>query len=220
MSLLPTVERGPSSAAAGVVIWLHGLGADGNDFAPIVPLLRTPSVRYVFPHAPARPVTINGGHVMRSWYDIRHLEPGPGRESDDDIRASAVQIEALIRHEIAAGTPAHKIVLAGFSQGGALAVHTGLRFDATLAGIMALSTYLVMPDALTAEAHASNVQTPALVCHGTEDGVVSFRRGAELADRLDDGRSLEWHDFPMGHEVCEPELAVIGAWIRARLGLG
>ena len=224
--LLDCLEFGPSprEGAAASVIWLHGLGADGHDFAPIVPMLKLPSVRFVLPHAQTRPVTINGGFVMRAWYDILALDFSGVRESERDIRGSAEQISALIEREKLRGTPADKIVLVGFSQGGAMALHVGVRERETLAGIAVLSAYAVLGGkTLGAERNPANANTPMLICHGSKDPVVPMFLGKAAHDQmkaLDPTRPLEWHDYPMGHEVCPEELAVIAKWLRACLGLG
>lgn len=214
MSLLRTVEIGPEDADRPVV-WLHGLGADGHDFAPLVPHLGLPDVRFVFPHAPMAPVTVNGGFVMRSWYDIRMLEAGPDRECEADIRTSAESIEMLLDRERDRG--AERIVLAGFSQGGAMTYHVGLRFGEALAGLMTLSTYLVLPDLLEAEKHPANASTPLLACHGTHDDVVALARGRAAYDAVSPGREAAWHTFPCAHGVHERQIQVMSAWLRQRL---
>ena len=218
--LLPCVEVGPAEGAAHSVIWLHGLGANGHDFEPIVPLLEMPTTRFVFPHAPVLPVTINMGMTMPAWYDILTLDESPTREPPEHILASAALIEALVAREKERGVPAEKVVLAGFSQGGAMALHTGLRHSERLAGIMVLSAYLVLPDRLEAEVAAANRQTPMLFCHGTHDPMVPCRRGKasmEAVHQLNPERPLIWEEFPMGHEVCPPELGLIKAWLKKRL---
>jgi phospholipase/carboxylesterase len=199
------------------VIWLHGLGADGHDFEPIVPELRLAfAARFVFPHAPVRPVTINGGMEMRAWYDIlgfdRHAaEDAPG------IRASAAALTELIDNEIERGMPADRIVLAGFSQGGAIALHTALREPRKLGGVMALSTYLPLATTLAAERSAASSGLPIFIAHGSADNVLplalgeSSRRALEAA-----GYRVEWHAYPMAHSVCLEEILAIGAWLTAR----
>jgi phospholipase/carboxylesterase len=218
--LLPCVEVEPSDAARACVIWMHGLGADGHDFEPVVPMLRTPGVRYVFPHAPSLPVTINGGWVMPAWYDILSLDHGDHRENESHIRTSASRIEALIEREHARGIPSRQIVLAGFSQGAAMALHVGLRHDQSLAGIVALSGYLVLGSRTSDECSDANRDTPTLLCHGTEDPIVPVHLGESSRDALrtlSPDRPLEWHEFPMEHTVCPDELELVGAWLRARL---
>jgi phospholipase/carboxylesterase len=224
--LLDCLEFGPpaSQAAPASVIWLHGLGADGHDFAPIVPMLRMPSVRFVLPHADTRPVTINGGFVMRAWYDILGLDFSGVRESERHIVESAEQISALIERERLRGTPSERIALVGFSQGGAMALHVGVRARERLAGIAMLSGYLLLGGkTLAAERDLANATTPVLICHGSRDPVVPVFLGKAAHDQLkalDPERPIEWHDYPMGHEVCPEEIAVIAKWLRGCLGLG
>lgn len=212
--MLDVVDVGPDDAEA-VVVWLHGLGADGHDFEPLVPLFGLPEVRFVFPHAFMRPVTINGGYVMRAWYDIRTLAEGPGRESVEDIVDTAAMLGELIRDEQSRG--AKKVLLAGFSQGGAMAYHVGLRFPEPLAGILALSTYLVMEDTLEDEMSPANRTTPILSCHGTHDEVVPLARGLRAHKRVAAGRDARWHTFPVAHGLHEDEVALIRAWLHERL---
>ncbi|MBU0593717.1 MAG: alpha/beta fold hydrolase [Gammaproteobacteria bacterium] len=201
---------------ASAVIWLHGLGADGHDFAPIVPELGLPAgmaVRFIFPHAPLLPVTINNGYVMPAWYDVRSLDL---RQTEDEtgIRASQQQVEALIRLEEARGIPASRIVLAGFSQGGAIALHTGLRHEAPLAGVLALSTYLPLPDTLDTEASPTNAHLPIFMAHGTADSVIPVAQGIASRNRLQDHRyRVEWREYPMAHSVCPGEITDIGQWL-------
>jgi phospholipase/carboxylesterase len=209
------VETAPKPGAC--VIWLHGLGADGHDFEPIVPVLDlpdTPGIRFVFPHAPMQSVTINGGMVMRAWYDVYGLE-GVRREDEAGVRASQARVETLIAREKARGIPPAKLVLAGFSQGGAIALQTGLRHPERLAGIMALSTYLPLAGALAAEAHAANRDVPIFMAHGAHDPVIPLSRAAHARDLLaGQGYRVEWHEYPMAHAVCEAEIADISAWLR------
>ncbi|MGE0710397.1 MAG: alpha/beta hydrolase [Planctomycetota bacterium] len=212
--LLPAVELDPPGELRGSVIWLHGLGADGHDFEPILPLLPLGrlGVRVVLPHAPVMPVSINGGFVMPAWYDIRD---GDLRQRHDEagIRASAARITAWIEAEVARGVPARRIALVGFSQGGAMALHVGLRHPERLAGIGALSTYLLLEDQLEAERSATNRETPVFQAHGSYDPVVSLARGEGARDRLRrDGQPHEWRAYPMEHQVCEPELQALGDW--------
>jgi phospholipase/carboxylesterase len=218
--MLDAVVIEPTEAqSAGTVIWMHGLGANGHDFEPIVPMLDTPHLRYVFPHAPEIPVTINAGFVMPAWYDIRTLHEGPNREDREGILRSAEQIRELIQHEIDCGVPPDAILLAGFSQGAAMALYVGLRYPERLRGIMALSSYLVLPDRLQSEATAANRGTPVLMCHGEHDDTVPCSRGEAARDALialTPDRSLEWHTYAMQHEVCPDEIAVIGEWLRRR----
>jgi len=220
-SLLEAIEIETAPAPRASVIWLHGLGADGHDFVPIVPELGLPpalSVRFVFPHAPTRPVTINGGMVMRAWYDVVDAG-GARREVEAGVRESQRRIEALIERERGRGTPSAAIVLAGFSQGGAMALHTGLRHPERLAGIMALSCFLPLGDTLPAEASAANRETPIFMAHGTGDPLIPLARGLEARDRLVTlGYPVSWHQYPMPHAVCAEEIADIAHWLRETLG--
>jgi len=212
--LLPCVEVEAHGEARGSVVWLHGLGADGHDFEPIVPLLGLPAVRFVFPNAPARPVTINGGMVMPAWYDILSFGgPGPG-ERAPDVRHSARLVEALLEREERRGVPSSRIVLAGFSQGAAMALHVGTRYPRGLLGIMVLSGYEVLADTRDAEAAAANRATPMLFCHGTHDPLVAVDRGRQAyRAHSSSDRKTEWHEFPIGHEVSPPEIEVIRLWL-------
>jgi phospholipase/carboxylesterase len=211
------IETGKNPAAS--VIWLHGLGADGNDFAPIVPQIRLPplAIRFVFPHAPIQPVTINGGMRMRAWYDI--TDGAIRREDERGVRASQALIEALIAREKKRGTKAERLVLAGFSQGGAIALHTGLRHPERIAGIMALSTYVPVGEKLSAEASAANRHVPILMAHGTYDPVIPLDRAEQSRALLESlGYPVEWREYGMPHSVCPEELADIGAWLGKALG--
>lgn len=210
----------PAAAPIAAVIWLHGLGADGFDFVPIVDELRLPAtlpVRFVFPHAAPRPVTINNGYVMRAWYDIKGF--GPERAEDDTgIRESESVVKRYIDQEIAQGIPASKIVLAGFSQGGAIALQTALRHQQRLAGVMALSTYLPLAASLPAEASAANRDVPILMCHGVHDPVVPVQMGEASRDALQVlGYRIEWQTYPMEHSVCMEEVVDASKWLQARL---
>jgi phospholipase/carboxylesterase len=214
--LLPAIEHETAPGPSASVIWLHGLGADGNDFVPIVPELRLPpaaAVRFVFPHAPVRPVTINNGMRMRAWYDIAAADLN-NRADITGVRQSQGEIETLITREKARGVPAARIVLAGFSQGGAIALYAGLRHAERLAGILALSTYLVQPDKLPAEAAAVNRDVPIFMAHGTLDPVVRFEWGLASRRALEANRNpVEWHQYPMEHSLCLEEVRAIGAWL-------
>ena len=214
--LLPAIELETATGPAASVIWLHGLGADGNDFVPIVPELALPpaaAVRFVFPHAPVRPVTINNGMRMRAWYDI--AAPDLNNRADiTGVRQSQGEIEALITREKARGVPAARIVLAGFSQGGAIALYAGLRHAERLAGILALSTYLVQADKLPAEAGAANRDVPIFMAHGTLDPVVRFEWGLASRRALEaNGNPVQWHQYPIEHSLCLEEVRAIGVWL-------
>jgi phospholipase/carboxylesterase len=207
------IETGTNPEAS--VIWLHGLGADGHDFEPIVPALELPaiSIRFVFPHAPMRPVTINAGIVMRAWYDI--TDPALNREDEAGVRASQKLIEDLMAREKARGTRSGRIVLAGFSQGGAIAMQTGLRHEERIAGIMALSCYLPLGSTLASEAHPANRDVPIFQAHGSEDPIVPLARSLQSRESLRRlGYALEWHEYRMPHAVCEEEVGDIGAWMQ------
>ena len=214
-SLLDTLEQEPDGSARASVIWLHGLGADGHDFASLPPQLGVSpelGIRYVFPHAPVIPVTVNMGTRMRAWYDIVTMD---ARGQDDvGIRGSATAIEALIAREIDRGIPSSQIVLAGFSQGSAMALFTGLRHAAPLAGIVALSGYLPLHESLPAEASAANHQVPLLLAHGAHDNVVPYRLGENTADMLRAaGYEVDWHTYEMAHQVCLEEVQEIGRFL-------
>ena len=217
IDLLPGIELETAPGPTASVIWLHGLGADGNDFVPIVPELRLPSgmaTRFVFPHAPVRAVTINNGMRMRAWYDIAAADLST-RADLVGVRESQAQLEALIDRECARGMRPERIVVAGFSQGGAIALYTGLRHAQRLAGVMALSTYLVAPDRLAAEASSAERAVPIFMAHGTADPVVRLQWGEASRDLLEAaGYSIEWHTYPMPHSVCLEEAEAIGAWLR------
>jgi phospholipase/carboxylesterase len=217
--LLPCVEIGPKGPAKSAVIFLHGLGADGHDFEPIVPQLGLDprsSVRFVFPHAPSIPVSLNGGFVMPAWYDIRDADLR-SRHDEAGIRDTAKKIEALIAREVERGIPSRRIVLAGFSQGGAMAVHVALRHPHPLAGIVALSTYLVGADTVAAELSSANRGIPVFQAHGTQDPMVRFERGVALREKLVElGCDVTWREYPMPHAVCMEEIVEVGAWLNAR----
>ncbi len=213
---LPCVEQTPLSGdAKTAVIWLHGLGADGHDFAPITPELGLEpdlGVRFVFPHAPKIPVTINMGMSMPAWYDIRSFDKRG--QDEPGIRASAEQIETLIEREVTRGVPTHRIILAGFSQGAAMTLFTGLRYPHKLAGLMALSGYLPIADTVFAESAPVNRDAPIFQAHGAQDPVVPFQLGEETRDGLrSNGYSVLWKDYPMQHQVCLPEIQDIGRWM-------
>ena len=214
------VVIGPSGIHRASVIWLHGLGADGHDFEPVVPELGLPDqlgIRYIFPHAPVRPVTINGGMAMRAWYDVKSADLCR-QEDVVSIEASSHLLTDYIDAEIALGIPSDHIVIAGFSQGGAIALHTGLRFPCGLAGVLALSTYLPLPGRLHKEAHTSNSETPIMMAHGTLDPVIPVFQGKQSYEMLKlAGYPVTWHEYRMQHAVCLEEIRDIGAWMQARL---
>lgn len=213
---LPPVEIEPERPADAAVILMHGLGADGHDFETLVPELRLPAesaIRWVFPHAPVRPVTLNGGMPMRAWFDILGLD----RRSEEDtagVRAAASDIRELVRRERERGIPGDRIVLAGFSQGGAMALYSGLREPERLAGVLALSTYMPLATTLEAEAHPANVAVPIFMAHGTLDPVVAMALGETSRDHLQSlGYDVDWRTYPMPHSLCADEVADIREWL-------
>jgi phospholipase/carboxylesterase len=214
--ILPCIELETGTRPGAAVIWLHGLGADGNDFVPIVGEMRLPaalSIRFVFPHAPVRPVTLNNGMRMRAWYDIAAGDVG-NRADIAGVRASQGHLQTLIARETARGIPARRIVVAGFSQGGVIALHTGVRHAERLAGIVALSTYVVQPEALAVEGSPANRDVPIFMAHGTADPMIRIdwgeasRRALEAA-----GYCVEWHTYPMPHSVVWEEVEAISAFL-------
>ena len=217
---LPAYELETAAHPRYSVIWLHGLGADGNDFAPIVPALVDPTwppLRFVFPHAPVRPVTINNGLSMRAWYDIAAFDLN-ARQDEAGMRASIGEVETLIARERSRGVPSEHIVLAGFSQGGAIALAAGLRHPEKLAGIIALSTYLPLHAALADERSMSNAATPIFWGHGTLDPVVILQRGTDSRDLLQSlGYTVDWHTYLMAHAVCPEEIGDLRHWLGQRL---
>jgi phospholipase/carboxylesterase len=220
MQQVESVELETGASPTGSVIWLHGLGADGHDFEPIVPELQLPetlNLRFVFPHAPIRAVTINGGMQMRAWYDIFSLErDGPADEAG--IRQSGAILQDLIDKELSRGIPASRIVVAGFSQGGAIAIHAALRCAERLGGLMALSTYLPLPDVLAAEVvnntELDNTDLPVFMAHGSLDPVLPMALGQTSYAQLSSaGFNVEWHEYPMAHAVCAEEIKDIRTWM-------
>ncbi len=214
--LLDAVEINPPGVPTACLIWLHGLGANGHDFEPLVPqlgIVGTFGVRVVLPHAPQRRVTVNAGMRMPAWYDIQALDLH-AREDAAGIRQSQQQLQALIGREVASGIPSRRIVLAGFSQGGALALHTGLRYPQPLAGILALSCYLPLWDTLQAEAQEANRSIPVMMMHGTWDPVVPVQLALASRDFLvQQGYAVGWHTWPMQHSVCAEEVTAIREWL-------
>jgi len=221
--LLETIELQTAPDPAWTVLWLHGLGADGNDFAPIVPeLVREgwPALRFVFPHAPEREVTINGGLRMRAWYDIRDANLA-SRADEAGVEQSIRQVEALIAREAARGVPASRLVLAGFSQGGAITLAAGLRRTEPLAGLIALSAYLPMIERAASDTTAQAVGQPLFMGHGSQDPVVPYAAGEYSAAALRRlGFSVDWHRYPMPHSVCAEEIRDLAAWLSQRFAAG
>ncbi|MBD9369969.1 carboxylesterase [Xanthomonas sp. XNM01] len=218
--LLQTLEQETGPAPQWTVLWLHGLGADGHDFAPLVPELvrpHWPALRFVFPHAPQRPITINGGMPMRAWYDIVAMDFAE-RADAAGVDESVAQVDALIAREAERGVPASRVLLAGFSQGGAITLAAGLRRSEPLAGLIALSTYLPGGDAAASARHPNAVAQPVFMAHGDGDPVVPLRYGQASAAALERvGLEVDWHRYPMAHQVCAEEIAALGDWLERRL---
>jgi len=212
---LPHITKETSANPTASIIWLHGLGADGHDFEPIVSELGLPddlAVRFIFPHAPAMPVSINGGYIMPAWYDVKQQDLGIEHDSDG-VHASAVSIQLLIDQEIMRGIPANRIILAGFSQGAAMALYVGLRQTESLAGLMVLSGYILLPDEF-ASLSANNLQAPVFMAHGVHDPVVLFEWGESSYRKLQEkGCAVAWHSYPMEHSLCDAEINDIGKWL-------
>lgn len=221
-SLLPAVVVEPPGRHSASVIWLHGLGADGHDFEALVPelgLAADHGIRFIFPHAPMRPITINNGYVMRGWYDIRNLESIDKDEDCDGIRESEQQVERWISEERAQGITSERIVLAGFSQGGVIALQSALRHKEPLAGVMALSTYLGCAETLADERHPANASIPVLMAHGLHDDILPIHLGQQSRDKLlNAGYRVEWYEYPMPHSVHPDEVSTISRWLTERLG--
>lgn len=218
--LLPALVIEPRRPADAAVIWMHGLGADGYDFEPIVPQLGLDdlAIRFILPHAPSRPVTINMGNVMPAWYDITAPDLSQGQDVEG-TRESEQLIQAWIQSQLDDGIASDRIFLAGFSQGGAIAIHTGLRYPQPLGGIIALSTYLPLADSVADEKHAANHQIPIFMAHGSDDMVILLihaQRSRDILMQL--GHEVEWHEYAMPHSVCPEEIEAIGGWIRGRVG--
>jgi phospholipase/carboxylesterase len=214
---LPYIDVNPTGEVKAVVIWLHGLGDTGHGFAPIVPELKLPQnlgIRFVFPHAPMQAVTINNGMQMNAWYDIKSMDMN-GRADEAGVIDSSAKIEALIKAEMAKGIGAEKIVLAGFSQGGVIALHLSTRFEHKLAGVMGLSTYMCQPQNLAAQKHSANQQTPFFMAHGQMDDMVPLMAGEQAKSALVDcGYDVKWQDYPMQHNVCAQEVNDISSWLQ------
>ncbi|MDP3824047.1 MAG: alpha/beta hydrolase [Burkholderiales bacterium] len=213
------IETGPNPTAS--IIILHGLGADGNDFVPVAEefdLSSVGPVRFVFPHGPTRPVTINGGHVMRAWYDILGTDLAR-REDEAGLRESQALVEALIESETARGIAASRIVLAGFSQGCAMTFMAGLRHQQRLGGLLGMSGYLPLADKTAAERSTANADVPIFQAHGSGDGVIAIARAVASRDALRAlGYTVDWHEYPMQHSVCAPEIAEMNRWLLRVLG--
>ncbi len=221
-TLLETIEIKPLGEAKASVIWLHGLGADGHDFLPIARELNLPDqagIRFVFPHAPHIPVTINGGMVMRAWYDVYSVNFG-ANEDERGIRQSKQQLVALIENELALGVAAESIFLVGFSQGGAIVLHSGLRYPKKLAGIISLSSYLPLASQLAEEAHIANQNTPLLMMHGTQDTVIPIHLAEQSLSILQKlGYQVEWRQYDMPHSVYPQQIRVLRDWMLRILGV-
>ncbi|MFZ6658208.1 alpha/beta hydrolase [Undibacterium sp. TJN19] len=216
-NILETIEIESATNPSVAIIWMHGLGADANDFVPIVKeldLSGCPGIRFVFPNAPTMPVTINGGYVMRSWYDILGTDIAR-REDENGLRVSQKRIEQLIARENDRGIPSERILLAGFSQGCAMTLQTGLRYPEKLAGLLCLSGYVPLRDLIAAERSASNQATPIFLAHGRGDPVIQIQRAEQSRDLLKElGYDVEWHEYMMPHSVCEEEIDDIGTWLK------
>ncbi|MGI9263805.1 MAG: alpha/beta hydrolase [Gammaproteobacteria bacterium] len=220
---LEVVEATTGENPSASVIWLHGLGADGHDFEPIVPDLKLPGgpdLRFVFPHAPVRPVTINAGYPMRAWYDIRSIDRSAPSDIDG-IKSSMAGVRSLIENEVSRGVATDRIILAGFSQGGGIALNTALRYPKPLAGVIGLSTWVPGIDDLEAECDSANGSTPLFLAHGSLDPMVPEAHGRDSADKLEAmGYPVTWNSYPMMHSVCPEEIIAVRDWLVARLGSG
>lgn len=216
MALLDSVEINPKAEPYASIIWLHGLGADGHDFEPIVAELHLPEtlpIRFIFPHAPRRPVTINAGMVMRAWYDVIGM-PGSGGIERDDFFESVDHLHGLIQKEMESGMPSERILLAGFSQGGAISLHTGLTYGKHLAGILALSTYLPTADSIAEEISLVNRDIPIMMAHGTMDPMIPIAHAVRTKQALRRlGYQISWHEYPIMHGVCIDEIQDVSAWL-------
>lgn len=220
--VLETIEINPAAEADAVVIWLHGLGADGHDFEPIVPELALPAsarVRFVFPHAPMRPITINGGYVMRGWYDVASADIS-AQEDAQGIYEAQRQLQVLIKKEVERGIPAERIILAGFSQGGAIILHSGLRYPQRLGGLLVLSSYLPLASSLDTERNTANNDVPIFMGHGTHDEIIPQALAEQTRELLlKQGYTVDWHSYVMPHGVVSDEIEDIGWWLRRVLKL-
>jgi phospholipase/carboxylesterase len=204
--MLEKIVINTSLTTPATIIWLHGLGADGHDFEPVVQMLNLPHIKFILPHAPYRPVTLNNGYEMRAWYDIFGLQPDSPQD-EAGINSMQATLNAMIETEIAQGIPAHRILLAGFSQGGAMALHTATRFPQTLAGVLALSTYLPLKSQLSQQKHPANQQCPIWMAHGRFDSVITLATAQASRQTLEAaGYAVEWHEYNMPHSVCDEEI--------------
>ncbi len=211
-------DLGAREHVQGAVVWLHGLGASADDFVPLVPYLDAPHLRFFFPEAPIRPVTVNMGVSMPAWYDIRTIKRGPERENEEHIDEAMVSLSSILEQLEAQGVPSQRIVLAGFSQGAAMALQVGLRYPRPLAGLLILSGYLLLHDRLASEASTANKSTPIQFCHGSRDPVVPVAAARDSYEHLrQDPRDIHWADYPMGHEVCDEQIGHIRSWLADRL---
>lgn len=211
--MLENIVINRQDIASAIVMWMHGLGVDGHDFEPVVHMLNLPHIRFILPHAPYRPVTLNNGYEMRAWYDIFGLQPDSPQD-ESGITEMQCTINAMIESEISKGIPSNRIVLAGFSQGGAIALYTATRFIQPLAGILALSTYLPLKNKLRSEQHPANVQTPVWMAHGRSDTVIALSTAESSRQALEAaGYPLEWHEYDMPHSVCEQEIDDIRSFL-------
>jgi phospholipase/carboxylesterase len=215
--LLPCVEITPPGEVSSSVVWLHGLGANGHDFEPVVPHLRLPRTRFVFPHAPRRPVSINRGLIMPAWYDITGFTPATFGVDERHVRESAALVAALLDRERQRGVPSTRTVLAGFSQGGAMSLFEGLRYPDPLAGIMVLSGHALLHETHEAEQAEANRATPMLFCHGRYDPVVPVTLGRSAYEACAEGRDARWHELPIEHSVSMEEIELIAGWLKERL---
>lgn len=204
--MLKNITLNANSHKQSCILWLHGLGADGHDFEPVVQMLNLPHIKFILPHAPYRPVTLNNGYEMRAWYDIYGLQPDSPQD-EDGIKNMQTIINTMIESEIVRGIPSQRILLAGFSQGGAMALHTATRFDQPLAGVLALSTYLPLKNQLQEKQHPANKHLPIWMAHGRHDSVITLATAQSSKQTLEAaGYEVEWHEYEMPHSVCEEEI--------------
>lgn len=204
--MLTSITINQAAQSSATIIWMHGLGADGHDFEPVVQMLNLPHIKFILPHAPYRPVTLNNGYEMRAWYDIFGLQ-SDSQQDEVGINSMQATINAMIEAEIARGIPSQRILLAGFSQGGAMALHTATRFNQPLAGVLALSTYLPLKNQLKEKQHTANKPLPIWMAHGRQDSVITLATAQSSRQTLEAaGYAVEWHEYDMPHSVCEAEI--------------